>query len=205
MPVVGSIWLSHQFQHPLPQFGRAVAREGGYIQLAARRFGRGHSRQQILRQGKDDRDRLKLGDDDKRPCVGGMDDIALVDTANAGTAIDWRGDIGIAELHPRILNRGLIGLDGRDERVHGGGLGVRLLAAGKAFGGCVFIPLQIQPGVRQCGFVLGLRGQCTVPKRPGTAWGPIWTSRSPVLTSCPSRKSTLSSCPSTRAWMLTVL
>ena len=61
--------------------------------------------------------RLDLGEHGDRRRVARMHDVAGIDLAEAGTAVDRRGDGGVAELRLGALDRGLVGLDGRLEVV----------------------------------------------------------------------------------------
>ena len=57
-----------------------------------------------------------------------MDDVALIDQADSGSAVDRRGDRGVAELRLRIVDARLVGLDLRLELRYHGALGIELLA-----------------------------------------------------------------------------
>ena len=82
-----------------------------------------------LRQCENQRDRFDLGDVDQAVHVGRMDDIADIDLSDAGHAIDRRGQIGVAEIHPRAFDDRLIGLNDGNELVNN-----RLLRVGELLG-----------------------------------------------------------------------
>ena len=55
---------------------------------------------------------LELGDDDHAVGIGGMDDVALVHRADAGAAIERRGDGAVVEIDAGALDGRFVGLDG---------------------------------------------------------------------------------------------
>ena len=69
----------------------------------------------LFAQGENDRDRLKLGEDDDACVAARVDDVSLVHEANAGAPGNGRDDAGVVELHFRAL-------DGRGVGLHGGGV-----------------------------------------------------------------------------------
>src|SRR6478672_10546197 len=70
-----------------------------------------------LRQRENQRDRLDLGDVDQAVYVGRVDDIADIDLSDAGHAVDRRGEISVAEIHPRAFDDRLVGLNRGDELI----------------------------------------------------------------------------------------
>jgi hypothetical protein len=88
-------------------------------------------REIFLRQGEDHTDRRHLRDHDEPRRIGGVDDVALINQADAGAAHQRRGDRGIAELHARVVDHRLVMRDRRlvlrDQRF----LGIDALAGGE--------------------------------------------------------------------------
>ena len=113
-------------------------------------------RQLVFRRGEDHRDRLDLGDGHDAGLGRGIDDVADVDLAQPGDAGDRRLDGGVIELGLRVLDRAVSACDLRRQLRDGGALRIGLLPGrefaelGKA--------LQIEVGVGEIGFVLGLLG-----------------------------------------------
>ncbi len=68
----------------------------------------GHLGQIILRQREQHRDRIHLRHHDDAGGVGGVDDVAWIDEANAGHAVDGRLDARVVELQLGVLDRGAI-------------------------------------------------------------------------------------------------
>ena len=79
-----------------------------------------------LRQRENQRDRLDLGDIDQAVDVRRVNDIADIDLSDAGHAIDRRGEISVAEIHPRAFDDRLVGLNRGDELINN-----RLLRVGE--------------------------------------------------------------------------
>ena len=71
-----------------------------------------HDRQVVLRQRKDDGDRLLLRDHDQAVGVAGAHDVALVDLAQAETPADRRRHARVGELQARVVEQALIEFDG---------------------------------------------------------------------------------------------
>src|SRR6202044_4104312 len=64
----------------------------------------------LLRKTEHHCDRLQLGDDGNAGGVRGVNDVALIDLAQAGAAGYRRDDLGVAERRSRIVDGGLIGV-----------------------------------------------------------------------------------------------
>src|SRR6202035_5368528 len=69
-------------------------------------------RQNGLRQREYQRDRLDLRDDYQAVRVCRVDDIAEVDLSNACHSVDRRRQPGVAQLHVRRFDKGLVGFHG---------------------------------------------------------------------------------------------
>ena len=108
--VVWLIWLSMSASCPLPSELRAVAAAGLDRRARPRPALCDHARQVVLRQREEDRDRIELRDDDDAGRVGGVHEVARVDQAHAGHAVDRRGDARVVELQLRVLDLRLVGL-----------------------------------------------------------------------------------------------
>ena len=65
-------------------------------------------RQSLLGQGEDERDGVKLRDDHDPRGVARVHDVALVHEADAGAAIQRRGDGGVGELHAGVIDGGRV-------------------------------------------------------------------------------------------------
>ena len=89
----------------------------------------------LLRQAELHRDRLQLGDGHQTRCVGGVDDVALVDLTQTNPARQWRDDLGIAEHRLRVVDRRLIGIHQRFLLGDDGALGIGLLLRARVGGG----------------------------------------------------------------------
>ncbi len=112
----------------------------------------------LLRQVEQHRDRLDLGDDDDARRAGGVHDVAFVDHAHAGAAVD-RGDDGrIAQRRARVLDRRFVGLNQRLILLHERALGIGLLAVDGVGGGECLVARQIVLGVGEHRLVLRLLG-----------------------------------------------
>ena len=68
-------------------------------------------RELILGQGEDDGDGLDLGHQNQARGIGGVDDVAWVDGADADGAVDGRGDVSVGDVDLGGLNGGLVGLE----------------------------------------------------------------------------------------------
>src|ERR1044071_3352658 len=82
----------------------------------------------LLGQGEIDGDRTELCDDDEAVGIaGGVNDVALIDEADARATIEGGDDFCIRKLDPGAVNGGLIGLDGGCELIDGRFLGIVIL------------------------------------------------------------------------------
>src|SRR5215467_15013511 len=124
-----------------------------------------HLGQILLRQVERHRDRLKLGDHNDRGRTCRADDVALVDLAYAGAAVDRRDDGGVAELCPRVFDRRLVGLHNRGVLRHQSALGIGLLLADCVGRSEPFIALKVELRVGKLSFVLRLLGNRLVELR----------------------------------------
>ena len=61
--------------------------------------------QVVLRQGEEHRDGVELVSTTMPPASVCVDDVALVDQADAGDAVDGRGDARVVEREPRGVDR----------------------------------------------------------------------------------------------------
>ena len=71
-----------------------------------------HRSEIALRQGEDGHGRLDLREHRNRHLIGGMDDVAGIDLAEADIAVDGGDDRRVAELSLGAFDRGLVGQDG---------------------------------------------------------------------------------------------
>ena len=135
--------------------------------------------------------------------IGGVHDVARIDQADAGAALDGGGDGGVVELRARIVDGRLSPLICAPSCATSAFWvsTVCLLArsSGRGAGSAAC------PGARSA----AVRGPCRVWRcaEPSAAWkgrGSICASSAPLLTSWPSVKPILSTCPSTRAVTVTV-
>src|SRR3569832_1761453 len=110
----------------------------------------------LLGQREDERDWLQLRYDDQPGRIGGMDDVALVDEADAGAALDRRGDRSIAELHLRIVDRRLIAPDRRLELADRRRLRVDALARGEFLLATRLVAREVELGVLELRLILCL-------------------------------------------------
>ena len=85
----------------------------------------------FLRLGEDHGDRLQLRDRDDAGLLPGVDEIALIDEAEAGAARDRGLDGRIVELRPRGVDRCGVGGDRGGELQHQGVLRIELLLGGE--------------------------------------------------------------------------
>ncbi len=114
-----------------PEQGRAVAAEGLDLEPASLHLGR-DPRQVVLRKREEDGDGIELGDHHDPAGVAGADQVAGVDEAHAGDAVDRRDDPGVVEVEARALDGRAIHGDGslqladRRRRVVEGRSGVEL-------------------------------------------------------------------------------
>jgi hypothetical protein len=107
------------------EHGAVIARQG-HDAGGATRQRLGHLRHRILRQREHHRNRLNLRHHHDATGVAGMHDVARIHLANAGAAVDGRGDGRVAQLRARVLDGRVIGFelrlglrDGGALRVHG--------------------------------------------------------------------------------------
>ena len=107
-----------------------------------------------VRQAKHRRDRLELGDHHQSVRIPGMDNVALVDKADAGPPRKGRCDRAVGELRLRALDGGLIALNRCLELANQRALRVHALLRGKVMQ--VDKTLQIAPGVLELRFVFCL-------------------------------------------------
>ena len=112
----------------------------------------------LLRQAELHRDRLQLGDDDETGRIRRLDDVALVDLAQAGASRQRRDDLGIAERCRRIVDRGLVGLDQRFLLGDQGALRIGLLLRAGVGRGELLVAREIEFLVGKLRFVLRLLG-----------------------------------------------
>jgi len=64
--------------------------------------------QDVLREGEDDRDGIELRDGDDAGRVVRVDEVSGIDVADAGDAVDGRGDPRVGEVEPRRLDGGAV-------------------------------------------------------------------------------------------------
>ena len=119
----------------------------------------------LLRHAEDDGDGAHLRDADDAVGVGLLDDVALVDGADAGSPVDRRNDSGVGEIGARAVDGGLVGLQLRLELRDGGTLRVGLLLGDGVRLGQPRIALQVALGILQQRLVLGLLGEGLVELR----------------------------------------
>src|SRR5215471_2153254 len=101
---------------------------------------------------------MELGYDDEPACIGRMHDVALVDQAHAGAAVERRSDRRVAELGLRSDDRRLIALDLRLDLSHQRALCVQLLARREVLRGESAVALQVELRIGEVGLILGLSG-----------------------------------------------
>ena len=89
-------------------------------------------------------DRLQLDDRHDAVLVGGVDDVARIDEAEAGLARQRRLDGGVAQLRLGVVDRGLVALDLRRELIDRRLLGVELLVRGEVLLGQILVALQVE-------------------------------------------------------------
>ena len=65
----------------------------------------------FLREREDHRDRLNLRDIDKAVRISRMNDVADIDLANAGDAIDRRGELGVAQIDAGRIDQRFVRFD----------------------------------------------------------------------------------------------
>ena len=75
----------------------------------------GHVGQIVLRQREQHGDRIHLRDHHDAAGVGRVDDVARIDQAHAGHAVDGRLDARVVELQLGVLDRRVVVLDGPRE------------------------------------------------------------------------------------------
>ena len=125
-------------------------RAGGQLLVDARHI--------FLRLGEDDGDRLQLRDRDDAGLLAGVDEIALVDEAEADAARDRRADRRVVELRLRGVDRGGVGGDRGGELEHQRVLRVELLLGGEVLLGERGVAGEIELGVGEIGLVLRFLG-----------------------------------------------
>ncbi len=162
-------------------------------------------RQIVLRRGEDNGDRLQLRDRHDAGLLRRIDDVALIDEAEADALpLSRRDDGRVVELHLSRRDRRGIGRDPWamncvDQRV----LGIELLLGGEALLGEGGVALQIKLRVGEGRLVLA----CLAFAWSSAAWkgrASIWARRSPALTIWPSANAILLIWPSTRLRTVTV-
>ena len=112
----------------------------------------------LLRQAELHRDRLQLGNDNKTGYVGRVNDVALVDLAQAGAAGQWRNDLGVAKHRLHVVDRGLIGFYKGFRLRHHGLLRIGLLLGAGVGCGELLIAREVEPLVGQLRLILRLLG-----------------------------------------------
>src|SRR3954462_1132721 len=85
----------------------AIAREHPDLERALPELP-GELRQDVLREREDDRDGIELRDGDDAGRVVRVDEVSGIDVADAGDAVDGRGDPRVSEVEPRRLDRGAV-------------------------------------------------------------------------------------------------
>ena len=132
-----------------------------------RTFGEGRIdlRHVLLRQVENHVDRLELGEHHQPAGVGRAHHIADVDQADAGAAVDRRGDLGVAENGARIVDRRLIGFHLRLELRDQSALRVGLLPIDRIARCEPFITLEVEPRIGELRLVLRLLGDRLVERR----------------------------------------
>ena len=125
----------------------------------------GDLRQILLRQVEHHRDRLQLREHDQPGRVGGMDDVAGIDRADAGPSGDRGGDGGVAQHRARGVDRRLIALDLRGQLRHQRFLRVRRLPGGVLVLHQLLVPHEVDPRVRQQRLVLRLLRHRLIERR----------------------------------------
>jgi hypothetical protein len=94
----------------------------------ARRLPLAHLVVDVLRHREIDEDRLDLRDADEAGRLGRLDEVADIDQARAGAAIERRADVGIIEIEPGVGDRRVVGGDRAFQRAHDRRLLVEALA-----------------------------------------------------------------------------
>ena len=113
-------------------------------------------RQLLLRQREQHRYRAHLGDDDDAG-VGSAHEVADVDEAHAGAAVDRRDDGGVADHGARVVDRRVVGLHLRLQLRHQRALGVDRLGRDDV-GRELLVALEVAPGVGELRVVERLLG-----------------------------------------------
>ena len=85
------------------------------------------SRVLLLRQAELHGNRLHLRDNDNARCVGGMNDVALVNLTQSGTPRERRNDLGVTECRLRVVDGSLVRFHQRFKLRDRCALGVSLL------------------------------------------------------------------------------
>ena len=141
-------------EHAMVDRLRAVRVESLHVELIEER-GLVDPRQILLRHVEDHADRLNLRDRDDPGRVGGVDEVADIDVADAGPAGDGRGDVGIAQRRLRAVDQRLVDLHLRHVLRDDGDLGIGLLLGAGLLRGEQLVAREITPGVQEGGLVQG--------------------------------------------------
>ena len=110
----------------------------------------------LLRQVEEDGDRSQLGENDDPRCIGGLDDIAFIDQANARAPGDGCDHVGVGEDGPRIVDGGLVELELGFELGDHRFLRVELLFVDSIGDSQPGVTLEIKAGICELCFVLRL-------------------------------------------------
>ena len=132
-----------------------LAIEGLHRDGARRALAREHRLEVVLGDREQHRDRLDLGEHHEAARVVGVHHVARVDEPQPGPAGDRGEDAAVGELEADGVDVALVGLDGRRDLRHGGGLGVELLLRDEAALDQGLVALEIEARVAERGLVLG--------------------------------------------------
>src|SRR5271170_7688747 len=69
-------------------------------------------REVVLGDTENDGDRLKLSNDDERRGAVRLNDVARINEPQADPSVDWRSDVRIDQIYPRVIKQSLIVLNG---------------------------------------------------------------------------------------------
>src|ERR1700687_5634891 len=86
-----------------------------------------------------------------------MDDVARIDLADTGYAVNGCPDRGVAELSPGVVDARLVALDLGFKLGNERALRIKLLLARQILGSQQLVALEITLGARELGDILGLR------------------------------------------------